>query len=121
MRVLVIDDEPTLGRLIQLLLSGEHEVRAVTSAEDALACFHAGERYDAVLCDVMMPRTSGPELHERVRTTWPELAPRFVFMTGGALTEHSRSYLDTSPQPLLDKPFSPDVLRHALRRVVPTT
>ncbi|UJR84869.1 PAS domain S-box protein [Sandaracinus amylolyticus] len=121
MRVLVVDDEPTLGRLIQLLLSGEHQVHAVTSAEDALACFDAGERYDAVLCDVMMPRTSGPELHERVRAAWPELAGRFVFMTGGALTERSRHYLDTSPQPLLDKPFSPDVLRHALRRVVPAT
>ncbi|AKF11673.1 PAS domain S-box protein [Sandaracinus amylolyticus] len=121
MRVLVVDDEPTLGRLIQLLLSGEHQVHAVTSAEDAIACFDAGEQYDAVLCDVMMPRTSGPELHERVRAVWPDVASRFVFMTGGALTERSRHYLDASPQPLLDKPFSPDVLRHALRRVVPST
>jgi signal transduction histidine kinase len=113
-RILVIDDFPAFGRTISRALS-EHDVRVVGRAEDAFALLAADERFDVVLCDLLMPETGGPAVFERMKAEWPQLAPNLIFMTGGAFTPESRAFLEQSPQPILTKPFSPDELRAAIR------
>lgn len=118
LRVLVVDDEPALGRALRSLLAREHEVTVVGDGESALAAIvAAGEAaFDVVLCDVMMPGMTGPELYQRVLDRAPALARRFVLMTGGALTPSTAAFLAEFPLPRLDKPFSPAQLRAALAR-----
>ncbi len=112
-RILVIDDMPALGRSLARLLK-EHEVTVVERAKDAFARLAANETFDVVLCDLMMPESSGREVFERLRAEWPALASRVIFMTGGAFTPESREFLAQSPQPTLTKPFSLDELRAVL-------
>ena len=88
-RALVVDDEPMLGRAITRGLK-EHEVVAVTSGAEALALFQRGERFDVILCDLMMPEMPGFDLHEQVRLVAPDQADCMVFMTGGATTTRAR-------------------------------
>jgi PAS domain S-box-containing protein len=88
-RILVVDDEPLVGRALARALSGEHDVEALTSAREALRRLAAGERWDLVVCDLMMPELGGPELAERVRACAPDAAARLVFMTGAASLEPS--------------------------------
>jgi two-component system cell cycle sensor histidine kinase/response regulator CckA len=114
-RVLVIDDETPIGHMVTLLLSDEHDVEYEPRAADALARLQCGERYDAILCDVMMPEMSGIELHERVRSFAPEQAKSFVFVTGGAFTEGARDFLATMPNLVLDKPFDAKELARVVR------
>jgi CheY-like chemotaxis protein/two-component sensor histidine kinase len=109
-RVLVVDDEVGLGRALQRALRDHHEVVAVTSARDALAKLHAGERFDAIVSDVMMPDVSGMEMHRRLESSFPEQAKRVVFLTGGAFTQAAREFLDSVPNPCLEKPFEPKAL-----------
>ena len=113
-RILVIDDFPAFGRTISRVLS-EHDVRVVARADDAFALLEANERFDLVLCDLLMPESGGPAVFERMKAEWPQLAPNLIFMTGGAFTPESRAFLEQSPQPILTKPFSPDELRAAIR------
>ncbi len=118
-RILIVDDEIAIGRSIKSLLDEEHEVDIVASGEEALALLVGGAAaYDLVLCDLSMRGMSGADLHERVARERPGLERRFVFMTGGAVTEHARGFLARVPNRRLDKPFSMDALESAVREAL---
>jgi CheY-like chemotaxis protein len=85
----------------------------VTSGADALARLEAGEPYDLVLCDLMMPGLSGMELEARVAQAVPALVGRLVYMTGGAFTPAARAFLEAG-RPFLEKPIDAAALRTLL-------
>ncbi|MEO6772547.1 MAG: ATP-binding protein, partial [Kofleriaceae bacterium] len=109
-RVLVIDDEPLLIKATARILEAEADVVVADMAKRALALFEQGEHFDVILCDLLMPEMTGIELFTRVSTTWPELAQRFVFLTGGVFSRQAATFLETCGRPWLDKPFRTDAL-----------
>jgi PAS domain S-box-containing protein len=115
-RVLVIDDERLVGEAIARSLSDENEVHIVTEAAQALARLAAGERYDLVLCDLMMPVMTGMDLYAELVRRAPELTSRIVFMTGGAFTARARSFLESVTNPCLEKPLDMGRLRSLLAK-----
>jgi signal transduction histidine kinase/ligand-binding sensor domain-containing protein/ActR/RegA family two-component response regulator len=117
-RLMIIDDEPLLTTALTRMLAPEHEVVAFTRARQALERLRAGERFELILCDLMMPEMTGMELHETLAREAPELAGRMVFITGGAFTEAARAFLDTTPLPCLEKPFEPEALRARIRALL---
>ncbi|HKP61814.1 MAG TPA: PAS domain S-box protein [Polyangiales bacterium] len=117
-RVLVIDDDPAMGSAIELVLADEHEVEVFTSARRALAELQTGSRYDAIVCDVMMPEMSGMDFHSELACTQPELATQIIFLTGGAFTLRAREFLDRIDNPRLDKPFDSQSLRTLVSQCV---
>lgn len=117
MRVLVVDDEPLMGSAIARVLS-EHDVVPLTSARVAMARLVAGECFDVILCDVMMPDFSGIDLYEGIATQIPRLLERVVFMTGGAYTSEAVEFLDRVPNLRLEKPIMPQALHDTLATVL---
>jgi PAS domain S-box-containing protein len=115
-RILVIDDEPQLGRALERLLAEEHDVELVTDGQAALDRLAHGEHVDLVLCDLMMPDVDGIEVFERTRARNPDLARRFVFMSGGAFTPRSRAFMAACKNPRVEKPFTIDAVRTLLLR-----
>ena len=65
----------------------------VTGAKEALLRLDAGERFDLILCDLMMPEMSGMDLHRRLQQSAPDQAAKIRFMTGGAFTEITQAFL----------------------------
>jgi two-component system cell cycle sensor histidine kinase/response regulator CckA len=110
-RILVIDDEPLIGSIIQRALSGDHDVVVVQRAADALTLLEGGQTFDLLLCDVMMPDLSGPQFHEAISRDWPQMTGRLVFMTGGAFTPGTVDFVEHAPTRVLLKPFSIDRLK----------
>ncbi len=105
-RILVVDDEPKLGSTLRLALGDRFEVEVVDSGRGAEKLLETDGAFDLVLCDLMMPEVSGMDLYERIRQLRPELAPRFVFMTGGAFTDRARDFLKEHRMRRIEKPFS---------------
>ena len=120
-RVLMVDDEPALGRSTQLLLAPQHDVVPVTRAREALERLAAGERFDVILCDLMMPEMSGIEFHAHLTQSAPEYVGRVVFMTGGAFTDEARQFLASVGRPHIEKPFTEAALRNAIHGIVEVT
>ena len=119
-RILVIDDEPMVCLSLRRLLAGEGEVVAVTSAREALGQIASGERFDVLLCDLMMPGMDAPALYDELCKVAPAQAERMVFMTGGAFTVRARDFLERVPNARVDKPFDVAVVRALVRaRVTP--
>ncbi|MEW5847815.1 MAG: response regulator [Myxococcota bacterium] len=110
-RVLIIDDEPMMGHTIRRTLSPEHDVRVTLGARDALELITKGERFDVILCDLMMPEVTGMDLHAEFLRAAPEQAGRMIFLTGGAFTPRARTFLDQVANQRLEKPFDAQHLR----------
>jgi CheY-like chemotaxis protein len=117
-RVLVVDDEPMVGKSLQLVLASEFDVTLATESERALEWLSAGESYDVILCDVMMPNIDGVELRNRVEQFSADQAARIVFITGGLLLPRVRLLLDSVPNTCIEKPFDLEGLRELIRRRV---
>ena len=79
-RILIVDDEPTMGEaIIDALSSSEQEVVFKTSADDALRVLR-NEDFDVVVTDLSMAGMTGTELCQRIVSTQPDVP--VVVMTG---------------------------------------
>ena len=115
LRLLLVDDDPVLLRVLSLSLGEEHDVVAADGCHPALTILHGDAHFDGILCDLMMPLGDGMTFYEMVGRLRPELLPRVVFMTGGAFTARARSFLESIPNKTIEKPFGPEALRRVLR------
>jgi PAS domain S-box-containing protein len=118
LRVLVVDDEIALGRTLAIGLADEFDVATATSGREALELLASKERWDVIICDLMMPDVSGMDVYERVAERSPHLAERFVFVTGGAFTERARAFVERVGAPVIEKPFELAQLSALLRERV---
>jgi signal transduction histidine kinase len=116
-RVLIVDDEPRLCAILARLLGAEHEVTTFTSAASAVERIAAGQRFDVIFSDLMMPGMSGMDLHAELSRIAPQQAKRMVFLTGGAFTPKASEFVGTVRNRLLDKPFDYAVLAALAREL----
>lgn len=114
MRLLVVDDEPAVRRILERLLKHfGYEVVLASDADSAYALLAEGS-IDGVILDLQMPLLPGPELYIAIARRWPELRRRVVLMSGELHPVRDRWPDDLRACPLLAKPFTLDVLRRAL-------
>jgi len=93
-------------------------VTVESNGEEALARIQGGERFDMILCDVMMPQMTGLELFDLVSALSPDQAKRIVFITGGAFTGGIQRVLEATGNPRLDKPFHAERLRDLVGEIL---
>jgi CheY-like chemotaxis protein len=113
-RVLLVDDEPLVLDFFRTVVESKHDAVALGNAEDALRLLEDDRRFDLIVCDFTMPGMSGPEFKRRTAEMDPDLAQRFIFCTGGALTEDAQLISRTNKEVLLFKPIKPDKLLFAI-------
>ncbi|MET0404197.1 MAG: response regulator [Cystobacter sp.] len=117
--VLVLDDEVMVGRALQRLLGAPCDVHALVQGSTALARVAAGQRFDVILCDLLMPEMDGARFYEMLLHLAPEQAGRVIFMTGGTLSARSRAILASTRRPCLDKPIDVQTLRALMATLPP--
>ncbi len=110
-RILIIDDEPILTRTLTRALAADHDVVAHNHGHAALELLAQGAEFDVILCDLMMPDLSGMAVYTSAIEARPELASRFVFMTGGVFAESARTFLASGPFTVLEKPIDLPAMR----------
>ena len=116
--ILVVDDEPEVGRLLADLLAADgYEVDAASNGVVALEKLESRD-YDLILSDLRMPGLDGPGLYQEIERRRPELLSRFVFLTGDTLSAESRKFLERLTVPSLDKPFDFDEVRRVVARAL---
>ncbi|MEI9939882.1 MAG: ATP-binding protein [Pseudomonadota bacterium] len=118
-QVFVIDDDPVFARSIRRALK-PHTVRTAAAASEAeVQLLEPNYTPDLVLCDVFLPGRNGDTLHARIAERRPEVAQRFVFVTGGALGRAEAEYLKNSACPTLFKPVELKTLKDLLEDDAP--
>lgn len=109
-RLLLVDDEPILLDALTRALEGHYAIDRATSALAALERCAAGNEYDLIVCDLMMPQMSGMDLFRALEQRFPRAALRTAFMTGGAFTLPAQEFIAAAGRRVLEKPFSNDEL-----------
>jgi len=114
--ILLVEDEAMVRAVAERALT-RHGYRVVTATngEEALECLEAGEAFDLLITDVVMPTMDGPTLVRHARGRYPELP--ILFMSGYA-EEQLRKSIDIENVAFLPKPFSVQQLAEAARAVL---
>jgi PAS domain S-box-containing protein len=115
-RIMVVDDEIFVLRGVNRILSNDHDIVAIPTAQEALTLCSKGEKFDLIICDLMMPNMTGMDLHRELSVVAPEQASRMIFLTGGAFTAKAQSFLAESHRERIDKPFDSANLRAIVGR-----
>jgi DNA-binding response OmpR family regulator len=105
-RILVVDDEEPVREFVSRALSLASPKYRVDTAEDGLHALEvmAGERYDLLVTDIVMPGLDGIALALKVSKDYPDVT--ILLMTGYA-TEKQRAYgLQSLIHQVISKPFS---------------
>jgi signal transduction histidine kinase/CheY-like chemotaxis protein len=111
---LVVDDEESNAALVRRVLAGAgYDVESTTLSRRALVMIER-TAYDAVIADVKMPELSGQELYGRVCQIRPEMARRFIFITGDIDGDDTRQFLNETRCTYFLKPFNLEKLTAAV-------
>ncbi len=117
-RVLIVEDDRGLGRLIQLVLSRHtDQVTVARSGAAAIAALTAGP-FDAVSADISLPDISGLEVIAKARELSP--ASGIVAVTGFVDVDVAVQSMKAGADDFLGKPFDADILWHILQKAVDT-
>ncbi len=103
-RVLIVDDDLSIARALQRVLSDEFEVVALSSPVEAVHLVLAGRRFSAIVCDIRMPELTGMDLHAEIARLSPRQAARMLFTTGGGLPAKLQAFADE--QGAMNKPMN---------------
>ena len=116
MRVLIIEDDPALGRLIQLVL-GQHtsEITVARSGASAIQEI-AATPFDAIASDISLPDMSGLDVIAKARELSP--ASGIVAITGFVDVDVAVRSMKAGADDFLGKPFDAEILWHLLNKAV---
>ncbi len=115
--MLIVDDEPALASALAAFLGLEHHVTVVGRAEQALALLSEGHRFDAIVCDVLMPQISGIDMYEQIERRFPAMMGRMIFITGASTMPRVADFLARVDNARLDKPIDVEQLKRTVNAV----
>ena len=116
--ILIVDDESMILDTNQQLLSRlGYTVLSASSGEEALDVF---EKYrddiDLIIIDMIMPGMSGRELHDRLKTSKPDI--RTLLCSGYSLNENAKEIMDQGCSGFLQKPFKINELSSTIKAIL---
>ncbi len=116
-RLLVVDDEEMIRDVLIAIFSDRFTVEAVSSGQEAIARIESGAAFDAVICDLNMPKMDGIELYKKILEKAPETAGRILFLAG-MYEQHHAEFLQKNHLRHIMKPASIKELRNSVEDIV---
>ena len=110
-KILVVDDEPNIQRLLTVALTNRgHTVITASNGVEALGMVEA-DRPDLIVLDVMMPQMTGHEAHDEIRRRGYQTP--ILFLSAAGTFEEQVSQMQDDLTDYLPKPFKPsEVVDH---------
>ncbi len=117
-RILVVEDDDSNRAVVSKLFRKlGHTVIAVANGYEAFDTLQR-EDMDCIICDLHMPTLGGKTLFEQMENKNPDMAHRFVFVTGDYTRPESFEFLKRSGRPVVGKPYEIEQLLSAVATVL---
>lgn len=117
-KVLVLEDDVVLVKMLaQMLETINCSVTAVTDGVDGVRAVMA-EDFDAIICDMVMPKLSGDMFYLAVERARPHLCKRFLFMTGYRAEKRWDDFARSKGCLILFKPFEMEVFLETVQAII---
>ncbi len=115
--ILVVEDEPTLRRLLEYRLAKQYRVRTASNGEEALTLIDE-ERPELIVSDVMMPRMDGFALQSALQENPTTRVIPFIFLTAKADEQSRTRGLRAGVDDYITKPFDFEQLMERVARLL---
>jgi signal transduction histidine kinase/ActR/RegA family two-component response regulator len=117
-RILVVEDEPTVARLISDVLEDDgFQVDVLLDGQEALRQAER-ETYDLAICDMRMPGLDGQHFYKALVQAGNSLSQRFLFVTGDVVSAHTNDFMRAHHLPHVAKPFRMEELKDKVYAVL---
>jgi len=114
-KVLVIDDEETITRILAKMLAKDYEVHVANNGKSALQLIQT-HVFDAIVVDLVMPEMDGHEVIQRVSRVDPDIPS--IVITGYSTEDNAIGALKEGAFDYLKKPLNRDLVEYAVKRAV---
>ncbi len=116
-RMLLLEDDKQLSGFIKEFLASESWI--VVAVENGVEGFLEIQKsdFDAIVCDIVMPKLSGDQFYRAVEGAKPHLCSRFIFLSGMSTDSRIIAFIKEVRAPVLGKPFDLHRLIGALEQV----
>ena len=114
-KILLVDDEVDILRVLRRYLQDEHEILTAESARDALRIF-AKEKPDVIVTDIRMPGMTGIEMMRRIKSTAADA--EFIIVTGHGDLETTTTALELGAADFILKPVDIERLRESISKAI---
>lgn len=116
MRILIVDDDPHIRRLLRLYLrKASSEIHEAATGEEALALFDT-HAFDVILLDLILPSFGGFRLCQRFKSG-SEKSPHVIIITGDDSPETRSTAKECGADDFIGKPFSADEVATRLQAI----
>ncbi len=117
-KIMVVDDEEGVRKyLTSILSSAGHVINATGNPGEALNWLKENN-YDVILLDIRMPGMGGMEMYTRIKTNWPEMKDKIIFITGDTSDANTKEFLEKNNVPSLLKPFDKQSLLDKVNKLL---
>jgi CheY-like chemotaxis protein len=117
-RILIVDDEENLRRILREVLSRSgHQVDEAGTGREAIVRIERQD-YDFVALDLRLPDMHGSAVWRQILERNQETASRVVFITGDTMSPEAQKFLEKTERPVLRKPFTVDMIQKAIAAVL---
>jgi len=120
--ILLIEDDVVLCKLVSRILKGVgYTVFTATNGEEGLNLLQSAKTPPhLVITDIIMPKMTGPQLFEAVKSLALSIMPKFIFISGYETKNIQQYFPKGIPKgaQLISKPFSPSLLANEIREIL---
>lgn len=118
-RILVVEDDPDIRRIVTTVLAGSYEVRSSVDGLAALMDIEGGYRPDLVIADIMMPRLDGVTLVKALKKKDATADIPVIFLTARSSPRDVAEGIAAGARHYLTKPFKVEELVTKVRHLLP--
>lgn len=114
-KILIIDDEPAIRKLLENFFNGEYEVTSKGNGLDALEWLE-GHHTDLIICDIQMPQMNGYQFLKQLRQRgFTKHTPVIMLSVSESSKDRIKCYR-LGAQDFLVKPFNPEELAELMQK-----
>jgi two-component system NtrC family sensor kinase len=118
--ILVVDDELEVAIVLGEVFNQDgHLVDIASNGEEALEKLRQ-RSFDAIVCDIRMPKMDGPAFYQALAQRYPHQVTRVLFLTGDVFNPDTQEFLQQVTAPALGKPFTVEAIREAIHHILQT-
>lgn len=120
-RVLIVDDEPAIRKILETYLSNHFEVETVDNGRACLEWLKKGEHPDAIILDLVLPEVHGMDIIPLIRKTEEGSQTALLVLSAKDSSVDRVAALRAGADDYLVKPFNPEELEVRIMTVLRRT
>jgi DNA-binding response OmpR family regulator len=117
-KILILDDRPSIGKVIALYLSGEYDFQYFDNPINGIKWMQEGNMPDLIISDIYMPEMKGTDFFQFIKNNQLFRNIPVIFLSGEENSSIRVKLLEEGAEDFILKPFNPLELKVRIKKVL---